>query len=154
MVNFNRYTWDHSPVSHLGHSTFSLHVLTDEGLGPEQCCGLTMECMCPWWRCWQYTERIWTPSPHVVLHSSHSPVCHLEGVIIWVMNLCPDVMNTILWALRIPAIHEAQKLQTAVLYILLNISITRPSFKNLRGVFFFFFFFDKGFIDVKSVLTF
>ncbi len=41
------------------------------------------------------------------------------------------------------------KRKTAVFYMLLNIFITRPSFKNLSGVFF-----DKGSIDVKSVLTF
>ncbi len=38
-------------------------------------------------------------------------------------------------SLRIPALHEAKE-KNAVFYILLNIFITRSSFKILRGVFF------------------
>ncbi len=48
---------------------------------------------------------------------------------------------------RIPAIHKGKK--TAVLYILLDILKTRPFFKKSEGSLF-----DKGSIDVKSVLTF
>ncbi len=49
-------------------------------------------------------------------------------------------------SLRIPAIHDAQKQLFCTFCSIFF--LTRPYFKNLRGVFF-----DKGSIDVKSVLT-